>query len=143
MAPMEVLASRLLLHPRDHAASRRFYEDTVGLGVFREFGTPEHPGVVFFVGGGLLELSGHGDTAPSTATRLLLQVRDVHAETARLAAAGVPVLDGPERKPWGLTEATLEDPDGLRLVLVEIPEDHPQRRSAGLPPTPGGTATAD
>ena len=99
MAPMEVLASRLLLHPRDHAASRRFYEETLGLGVFREFGTPEHPGVVFFVGGGLLELSGHGDATPTVATRLLLQVRDVHAETARLRAAGVPVLDGPERTP--------------------------------------------
>lgn len=131
---MDVLASRLLLHPRDHATSRAFYEGTLGLGVFREFGTHEHPGIVFFLGSGLLELSGRGHAAPSAATRLLLQVRDLDAEFARLEAAGVPVVERPERKPWGLLEATLTDPDGLQLVLVQIPEDHPQRRTTGLPP---------
>jgi catechol 2,3-dioxygenase-like lactoylglutathione lyase family enzyme len=132
---VEVLASRLLLHPRDHDVSRRFYEQTLGLGVFREFGTPEHPGIVFFVGSGLLELSGHGPVPPSAATRLLLQVRDLDAEFSRLTAAGVPALEAPERKPWGLLEATLADPDGLQLVLVQIPEDHPQRLSTGMPLT--------
>jgi hypothetical protein len=132
---MEVLASRVLLHPRDHEVSRRFYADTLGLGVFREFGPPEHPGVVFFLGAGLLELSGHGETPPSAATRLLLLVRYLETEVARLRDAGVPVVESPERKPWGLWESTLLDPDGLQLVLVEIPEDHPQRRAAGPPPT--------
>ncbi|WP_051471085.1 VOC family protein [Patulibacter minatonensis] len=139
---MEVLASRLLLHPRDHAVSRRFYEDTVGLGVFREFGTPEHPGIVFFVGSGLLELSGHGTDVPSPATRLLLQVRDLDREFGRLRDAGVPVLHKPERKPWGLLEATVADPDGLQVVLVQIPEDHPQRLSTGMPLT-GDRPTGD
>lgn len=139
---MEVLASRLLLHPRDHAVSRAFYEDVLGLGVFREFGTDEHPGIVFFVGSGLLELSGHGTETPSPATRLLLQVRDLDAEFARLQAAGVPVLERPERKPWGLLEATLTDPDGLQIVLVQIPEDHPQRLSTGMPLT-GERAAGD
>lgn len=138
---MEVLASRILLHPRDHDVSRRFYEETVGLGVFREFGTPEHPGIVFFIGSGLLELSGHGDAAPTAATRLLLQVRDLDAEFTRLRGAGVSVIDEPERKPWGLLEATLTDPDGLQIVLVQIPEDHPQRLSTGMPLT-GERATA-
>lgn len=137
---MEVLASRLLLHPRDHAVSRAFYEETLGLGVFREFGTTEHPGIVFFVGSGLLELSGHGEATPSGATRLLLQVRDLDAEFARLQAAGVPVVERPGRKPWGLLEATLTDPDGLQLVLVQIPADHPQRLSTGMPPTAERTA---
>ena len=137
---MEVLASRLLLHPRDHAVSRAFYADTLGLGVFREFGTDEHPGIVFFLGSGLLELSGRGDATPSAATRLLLQVRDLDAEFARLQRAGVPVLEGPARKPWGLLEATVADPDGLQIVLVQIPEDHPQRRTTGLPPAGGATA---
>lgn len=133
---MEVLASRVLLHPRDHAVSRRFYEDVLGLGVFREFGTAAHPGVVFFLGGGLLELSGASDAGTTAATRLLLQVRDVAAEVARLQDAGVPVLEAPERRPWGLFEATVADPDGLQLVLVQIPEDHPQRRT-GAPPVQG------
>lgn len=135
MGGMEVLASRVLLHPRDHAASRHFYEDVLGLGVFREFGTPEHPGIVFFLGAGLLELSGHNDAGPSPATRVMLQVRDVETEVGRLAAAGVVVLEHPEWKPWGLLEATVTDPDGLQLVLVQIPADHPQRLSVGMPLT--------
>ncbi len=54
-----------------------------------------------------------------------LQVRDVHAEHERLAAAGVRVLRGPATEPWGLTEMWIEDPDGGRIVLVEVPADHP------------------
>lgn len=141
MGAVEVLASRVLLHPSDHVRSRRFYEDVLGLGVFREFGTAEHPGIVFFLGGGLLELSGENAAAPSPAMRLLLQVRDVEAEVARLRHAGVPVVEAPEWKFWGLLEATIEDPDGLQLVLVQIPRNHPQRRSVGTPP--GGAATTD
>ena len=57
-----------------------------------------------------------------------LQVRDVHAEHERLAAAGVRILREPAVEPWGLTEMWIEDPDGLRIVLVEVPADHPLRR---------------
>jgi glyoxalase/bleomycin resistance protein/dioxygenase superfamily protein len=56
-----------------------------------------------------------------------IQVRDVHAEHARLAAAGVPVVREPAAEPWGLTEMQTEDPDGIRIVLVEVPADHPLR----------------
>jgi hypothetical protein len=30
-------------------------------------------------------------------------------------------------QPWGLHEAIVHDPDGLPLVLVEVPVDHPLR----------------
>ena len=55
---MDVLASRVLLHPRDLERSLRFYEQTLGLAVFREWGSGGHRGVVFYAGGGLLEVSG-------------------------------------------------------------------------------------
>ncbi|MGO8882593.1 MAG: VOC family protein, partial [Streptosporangiaceae bacterium] len=29
---------------------------------------------------------------------------------------------------WGLIEMWIEDPDGIRIVLVEVPADHPLRR---------------
>lgn len=127
---MDVLASRILLRPLDHARSRRFYERTLGLAVAREFGGPEHPGVVFFLGPGLLELSGQADPAAPAgpAVALWLQVRAVAAEHARLAAAGVPVLRPPRGEPWGLTECWIADPDGVRIVLVEVPPEHPLRR---------------
>jgi predicted enzyme related to lactoylglutathione lyase len=124
---MEVLSSRTLLRPTDPARSRAFYGEVLGLAVYREFGPPEHPGVVFFLGNGLLELSGRSDEA-RRGMALWLQVRDVEAEHARLAAAGVVVLRPPTTEPWGLVELWIADPDGVRIVLVEIPEDHPLRR---------------
>ena len=55
-------------------------------------------------------------------------VRDVHAEHARLAAAAVPIGRGPTTEPWGLTEMWIQDPDGIQIVLVEVPAEHPLRR---------------
>jgi uncharacterized glyoxalase superfamily protein PhnB len=57
-----------------------------------------------------------------------IQVRDVRAEHARLAAAGVPIIRAPATESWGLIEMWIEDPDGIRIVLVEVPADHPLRR---------------
>jgi Glyoxalase/Bleomycin resistance protein/Dioxygenase superfamily len=54
-----------------------------------------------------------------------IQVRDVHAEHARLAAAGVPVVREPVAEPWDLIEMHIEDPDGLR--------NRPSRRSRRSP----------
>jgi catechol 2,3-dioxygenase-like lactoylglutathione lyase family enzyme len=125
---MEVLASRILLRPADAARSRHFYRDVLGLAVYREFGPADDPGMVFFVGQGLLEVSGSGGGPPGDSVRIWLQVRDVHAEHERLAAAGVRVIRGPVTEPWGLTEMWIEDPDGVRIVLVEIPAGHPLRR---------------
>jgi hypothetical protein len=34
----------------------------------------------------------------------------------------------PVQEPWGLVEMWIEDPDGVPIVLVEIPEGHPLRR---------------
>jgi catechol 2,3-dioxygenase-like lactoylglutathione lyase family enzyme len=124
---MDVLSSRLLLRPADPDRSRRFYRDVLGLAVAREFGPPEHPGTVFFLGNGLLEVSGTS-TEPSHGLELWLQVRDLAAEHERLLTAGVPVVRGPRREPWGLDEMWIADPDGVRIVLVEVPADHPLRR---------------
>jgi hypothetical protein len=55
-------------------------------------------------------------------------VRDVEAERRRLLAAGVSVVRGPQQEPWGLLEMWIEDPDGVRIVLVEVPREHPLRR---------------
>jgi predicted enzyme related to lactoylglutathione lyase len=59
---------------------------------------------------------------------LWLQTVDVETEHERLRVAGVTVLAAPERMPWGLVECWVADPDGTRLCLVEVPEDHPIRR---------------
>ncbi|MEV0385421.1 VOC family protein [Nonomuraea sp. NPDC050643] len=125
---MEVLSSRVLLRPNDPARSRRFYAETLGLAVYREFGPPDHPGVVFFLGQGFLELSGQCGDGPGPGVSLWLQVRDVAREQERLRQEGVTVLREARQEPWGLIELWIADPDGHRIVLVQVPADHPLRR---------------
>ena len=135
---MEVLSSRLIHRCPDLGQAVAFWCDTVGLRIYREYGHDgERTGVVLFAGGGFLELTASGgvevdgsDERPPCAV-LWLQVNDVDDEATRLTVAGVDV-DGPRDEPWGLREAWLEDPFGLRVVLVEVPEDPPIRRRVEL-----------
>jgi predicted enzyme related to lactoylglutathione lyase len=131
---MEVLNSRVLLRPVDPERSRAFYRDQLGLAIYREFGTGPQRGTVFFLGGGLLELSGRTDgpasaTAPGIA--LWLQVRDLAATHRELLDRGVEVVREPRREPWGLDEMWITDPDGIRIAVVEIPPEHPLRSNTG------------
>src|ERR1700692_2887398 len=107
---MKTLSSRILLRPADLGRSRRFYRDVLGLAVYREFGPADDRAVVFFLGQGLLEVSGHAPGPPGASVMIWLQVRDVRAEHDRLAAAGASVLREPAREPWGLGEMWIEDP---------------------------------
>jgi hypothetical protein len=73
----------------------------------------------------VLEVSGHAAGPPGRSVMNWIQVRDVHAGHARLAAAGVPVAREPMAEPWDLIEMQVEDPDGLRIALAEVPAGHP------------------
>ncbi len=108
--------------------------------------------MVFFLGNGFVEVSGGKDddggtrgdggevgdggvrdgggtsSGGSRETALWLQVRDVEAEHQRLKQAGATITRAPQQEPWGLVEMWLTDPEGLPIVVVEIPEDHPLRR---------------
>jgi predicted enzyme related to lactoylglutathione lyase len=125
---MDVLSSRVLLRPVDPGRSRRFYAETLGLAVYREFGPPDAPGTVFFLGQGFLEVSGKAESPVSGGMSIWLQVRDVRREEERLRREGVSILREASVEPWGLIEMWIADPDGHRIVLVEIPSDHPLRR---------------
>ncbi|GGW12028.1 glyoxalase [Streptomyces capoamus] len=129
---VHVLSSRTLLQPTDPERSRAFYGEQLGLPVYREFGTGPARGTVYFLGGGFLEVSGRTDTPPSPAVRLWLQVADVTAAHEELRAKGVEILRPPQQEPWGLIEMWISDPDGTRIVLVEIPADHPLRYRPGI-----------
>jgi catechol 2,3-dioxygenase-like lactoylglutathione lyase family enzyme len=71
--------------------SRRFYRDVLGLAAYREFGPADDPALVFFLGEGLLDVSGHAPGPPRSSVMIWLPVRDVRAAHDRLAAAGVEV----------------------------------------------------
>ncbi len=125
---MQVLASRVLLRPRDLDASVRFYEAGLGLVRYREWGHPPQRGIVYFLGGGFLELTEGGHSEAPAGVRLWLQVADVEAAARELGDRGISIAAAPERKPWGLIEMSVVDPDGLELILIETPLDHPLRR---------------
>ncbi|WP_210571353.1 VOC family protein [Streptomyces sp. GESEQ-4] len=128
---VHVLSSRTLLRPTDPERSRLFYGEQLGLAVYREFGTGPERGTVYFLGGGFLELSGRSDTPPSPAVRLWLQVEDATATHEELQTKGVHIAREPVKEPWGLIEMWVTDPDGTRIVLVEVPPDHPIRYRPG------------
>jgi catechol 2,3-dioxygenase-like lactoylglutathione lyase family enzyme len=125
---MEILSSRFMLHPGDFERSVAFYREVIGLHPMREFGRGKGGGVVFYLGGGHLELTRGDASPPTSSTELWLQVRDVRRTEAELREAGVPIIEGAVEKPWGLIELRAADPDGLTLIFVEVPADHPLRR---------------
>jgi hypothetical protein len=123
---MEMLQSRTLVTPGDFtlACSRC---DAFGMRTLRVYGPLDDPaGVVYALGGGgALELSGQPGPPPS-GVRLWVQVPSLPAAVADLAARGYPGQVGPiKHQPWGLIECDVELFDGVAVVLVEVPREHP------------------
>ena len=121
--------SRMLFRPKDYAQSVAFYRDGVGLAIAREYSG----GTVFYAGQSLIEIAGHGgpsDAAPPFPGALWLQVRDLSATQKELRDRGVDIAREARREPWGLHEMHVADPDGVTLIFVEVPEDHPLRRDS-------------
>lgn len=124
---MEILASRMLLRPADYARSVSFYRDALGLAIAREYSG----GTVFYAGQSLIELAGHGAPEHPRApfpVSLWLQVRDLYATEKDLLDRGVEIAREARREPWGLHEMHVNDPDGMTLIFVQVPDDHPLRR---------------
>jgi catechol 2,3-dioxygenase-like lactoylglutathione lyase family enzyme len=119
---MEILASRMLIRPADYQHSLTFYRDGIGLAVWREYGF----GTVFFAGQSLIELAGHGQ--PNAGGTMWLQVRDLYATQQELKDRGVPIAREARQELWGLHEMHVIDPDGVTLIFVQVPPEHPLRR---------------
>lgn len=123
---MEILASRMLLRPANYQRSLTFYRDKIGLAIARDYGA----GMVFFAGQSLLELASYGTPDHAQAPfpgALWLQVRDLQATQTELQSRDVPIAREARREPWGLHEMQVNDPDGVILIFVEVPADHPLR----------------
>ena len=124
---MEILASRVLFRPADYQRSVEFYRDAIGLAIASEYGA----GTVFYAGQSLIELAGHGAPpagAPPFPGALWLQVRDAYATETELRQRGVAIAREAKQEPWGLHELHVADPDGVTLIFVQVPSDHPLRR---------------
>jgi catechol 2,3-dioxygenase-like lactoylglutathione lyase family enzyme len=125
---MEVLSSRVLLQGVDFERSFRFYAESLGLHVYRAWGRGSTRGVVFFLGGASSSCLATRAPGPARAQVYGLQVRDVGAVGEELKEAEVDIIELATDKPWGLREMQIRDPDGLRIVIVEVSENHPLRR---------------
>ena len=124
---MEILASLVLFRPKDYARTVAFYRDSLGLAIAREYSG----GTVIYAGQTLIEIAGHGappDGAPPFPGALWLQVRDLAATQEQLMARGVTIAREARQEPWGLHEMHVDDPDGISLIFVQVPDDHPLRR---------------
>ncbi len=123
---MDILSSRVIIHPVDLDGSRAFYEGVLGLSIYRQWGV----GVAYFIGGGHLELSGgnSGSLTQHGSTTLWLQVPSLDGVEAQLRAQDVTIVKPAATMPWGLVELWIHDPDNNELRLIEIPETHPIRQ---------------
>lgn len=65
--------------------------------------------------GAALDTDHHGAIAPLRVATLVTPDHAADGVTAR-------------QEPWGLVGMWIEDPDGVRNVLVEVPDGHPLRR---------------
>lgn len=126
---MDILSSRVILRPASYATTLQFYRDVLGLAIAREY----PGGTVFFAGQSLIEVAGHGSSESAFGGALWLQVRDVAATHAELVGNGATIVREPKHEPWGLVEMWVRDPDGVSIVFVEVPADHPLRKDLRKP----------
>ncbi|WP_028477098.1 VOC family protein [Nocardia sp. CNY236] len=129
---MDILSSRILLRPADYPTTLAFYRDGLGLAIAREY----PGGTVFFAGQSLIEVAGHGGDGASSpfSGAIWLQVRDLRLAATELSRKGITIDRPPTQEPWGLHEMWVRDPDGVPIVVVEVPPTHPLRRDSRWSP---------
>lgn len=118
--------AHVVIFTGDMAGQRRFYEEGLGLDLRRD--SPEW--VEFDTTGATLALHAMPDPGRQ-GIQLRFATDDIAARVDELSGRGVTVdPPGIERHPWG-SLATLRDPEGNRLMLMQLA--HPQAAGTGLP----------
>lgn len=110
----------------DLAAAHRFYEQSLDLPLIA--GSPTAGFCVYAAGNCQLVLESVAPDAPAEDlalvgrfTGLSFAVADIEEQHCKLSAKGVVFSEAPERQPWGGSLATLLDPAGNALQLVQYP----------------------
>ena len=119
---MEVREFTVMVGTDQPEALARFYGDLLGLPRIGKYRDP-----VFAAAGGFIRILDHseisGPNREPARAQINLFVDDVEAEFERVAGRGVDVLRAPERESWGGLVATLADPDGNYVQLLELLPD--------------------
>lgn len=110
----------ITLFAEDLEGTKRFYADTFGLPVVFE----DEDSAVFRFENTLINLlrataardlvapAEVADPGAGSRFQLTIEVDDVDATCAELAARGVELLNGPMDRPWGIRTAAFRDPAG-------------------------------
>ena len=122
-----VSVGAITIFTEDLARSRDFYVTTFGKSVIFE----DENSAVFTFGDTVInvlavaaapELVEPGPVAPPDAgirAVMSVEVADIDAVCAELAQRGVPLLNGPMNRPWGLRTASFTDPGGHVWELAQ------------------------
>ena len=121
---MELNAARVFV--RDVESAKHFYSGKLGLPIKAD--GSEYGYCVFKAGSTDLVVETVADDAPEEEkvlvgrfTGLSFTVQDAEAKYRELAALGVPFTGLPEKQFWGGILATLQDPSGNELQIVQHP----------------------
>lgn len=128
---MEIVSTAISLNVPDVEASAQFASTYLG---FREemsadgFISLEHPSTAFnviFLRTGLETFQPEAIAGPAgQGTLLVLVVKNLDAEFARISDAGARVVTPPETEPWGERFCQFADDNGLVWQLVQWVNQH-------------------
>ena len=111
---------RLEIFPADLNATVRFYVDLLGFALAADRRADARPYLALErddVRIGAVAVPGGSPAArrPPTGVEIVLEVDYLHAERDRLRLAGWPIEEDIMRRPWGLQDFRVLDPDGYYL----------------------------
>ena len=125
---MELRALTVVRHTTNIEEMTAFYRDGLGMMIVKQWDrSADDRGAVLApageVGNATVEVLALGDVAVQGAAPanvvLTLFVDDARAAEQQVRAAGVEVARGLEDTPWGHRSFGVDDPDGLRIWIVE------------------------
>ena len=125
---MEIRTFTLVRHTLDYESMCEFYGCILEMAVVDSWDRPGTRGAVFAPAGAVngatvevLELDGVGVPGVAPVNLVLsLFVADAQAAHAQLQRAGADIVRGLEDTPWGHRSFGVDDPDGLRIWIVEV-----------------------
>lgn len=108
---------RLKLYPQDFYKVRGFYENELGFTVVSEWDRPDSKGVMFTVGGIILELlTPEADYSPVAGADVSWEVKDVWKLHEALKDKPY-LVHGLQDNTWGDTSFYIQDPEGFKITF--------------------------
>ncbi len=111
---------RIEIFPSDLNATVRFYVDLLGFSLVTDRRADAAPYLALqrddvHIGAAAIPGGHHLYRRPPTGVEIVLEVDYLHAERDRIRLAGWPIEEDIMRRPWGLQDFRVLDPDGYYL----------------------------